>query len=812
MLKKETLERNWVEMAGNLSNKYSDFKKNIVLSLLGQEFRNDEVDAQNRLKEQIALREASTIITSSLNLSQVLCKIAEQLCHVADATSVYIVNLHVDTLQAEVIAEYISDQAKDAERESDLGMVYEIADSGYLKAMKAGDPWVDAVDDPDLPEKDRDHLLEYGAKSVLYIPMKVGSRVVGTAEVWESRHNREFTSDEIKLCQSFAQNAAIALENARLYEQTKQEIAERVTAETSLRQSEERYSLAAQGANDGLWDWDLNTDHIYYSPRWKTMLGYNEDEIKDDLQEWFQRIHPQDLVEVQLALSAHLEGLSDHFEHEFRIKHSDGTYRWVLTRGLAVRDNNGAAYRMAGSQTDITLRKRAEERLSYDALHDTLTGLPNRALFLDRLERVIEHNKRHEDYVFALLFLDLDRFKNINDRYGHLLGDKLLVTIGERLLTSTRSCDTVARMGGDEFVILLEDIENLDEASRVASRIQQKISLSFKLEEHEIYTSGSIGIILNDESYQSAGQFLRDADIAMYRAKSDGRSRYVIFDSEMRDDLMDRIWMENDLRRALGDQEFRLHYQPILSLNTATLVGFEALIRWQHPTEGLIPPARFIPLAEETRLIIPIGRWVLEESCRQLKEWEDRYHYDPPLSMSVNLSSVQLTHQEFVEQVELIISEVGINPSNLVLEITESMIMEDNQITATTISKLRALGVRVHLDDFGTGYSALSYLQRYPIDILKIDRSFIGKINGNGENIEIIKAILNLARDLNMGVIAEGIETECQFDLLKDLNCEFGQGFYFAKPMDFTAIESLLASNSFLTSVEPQNQLDHLIP
>lgn len=481
-------------------------------------------------------------------------------------------------------------------------------------------------------------------------------------------------------------------------------------------------------------------------------------------------------------------------------------------RGLAVRDSNGSAYRMAGSQTDITLRKRAEEQLSYDALHDTLTGLPNRALFLDRLERVIEHNKRHEDYVFALLFLDLDRFKNINDRFGHILGDKLLVTIGERLLSSTRSSDTVARIGGDEFVILLEDIENLDEASRVASRIQQKISLLFKLDGHEVYTSCSIGIILNDESYQNAGEFLRDADIAMYRAKSDGRDRYIIFDSDMRSDLLNRIWMENDLRSALGAQEFRLHYQPILSLNTGRLVGFEALIRWQHPTEGLIPPDRFIPLAEETRLIIPIGRWVLEESCRQLKEWGDRYQYDPALSMSVNLSSVQLTYEEFVEQVELIISEAGIDPSNLVLEITESMIMEDNQITATTISKLRALGVRVHLDDFGTGYSALSYLQRYPIDILKIDRSFIGKINGNGENIEIIKAILNLARDLNMGVIAEGIETECQFDLLKDLNCEFGQGFFFAKPMDFKAIETLLASNSFLASVESQNQLDQLTP
>ena len=782
----------------------------IINFVLGDELRKAEAEAQSRLNEQIALREASTIITSSLDLSQVLSKIAEQLCHVSDATSVYLVNLNVVTKQAEVIGEFISDQANEAERESDVGVVYEVTDTRYLEAMEAGNPWVDTVDDPDLPENDWAHLLDYGAKSVLYIPMKVGSRVVGIAEVWESRQNREFTSEEIKLCQSFAQNAAIALENARLYEQTKQEIAERSTAEASLRQSEERYSLAALGANDGLWDWDLDNDHIYYSPRWKAMLGHDEDEIRDDLQEWFQRIHPDDVVEVQLALSAHLEGLSDHFEHEFRMMHHDGTYRWVLTRGLAVRDTNGAAYRMAGSQTDITLRKRAEERLSYDALHDTLTGLPNRALFLDRLERVIEHSKRHADYVFALLFLDLDRFKNINDRFGHLLGDKLLVAIGERLLTSTRSSDTVARMGGDEFVILLEDIEDLDEASRVAARIQQKIGQPFKLDGHEIYTSCSIGVILNDESYQSPGEFLRDADIAMYQAKSEGRARYIIFDSDMRSELMNRIWMENDLRSALGAQEFRLHYQPILSLNTGRLVGFEALIRWQHPTEGLIPPDRFIPLTEETRLIIPIGRWVLEEACRQLKEWHDRYPHDPPLSMSVNLSGIQLTHPEFVEQVEQIISRAGINPSNLFLEITESMIMEDNQTTVTTISRLRDLGIRVHLDDFGTGYSALSYLQRYPIDILKIDRSFIGKINGNGENIEIIKAIMNLARDLDIGVIAEGIETETQFDLLKNLNCEFGQGFFFAKPMDFKAIESLLASNTFLAEVESQDQFDQL--
>jgi diguanylate cyclase (GGDEF)-like protein/PAS domain S-box-containing protein len=620
-----------------LGERFRLYKNKVIDSVLGEELEEAKGEAQSRLKEQIALRQASTVITSSLDLSEVLYKICEQLCLVADATSAYIVNLDIEHKKAEVIAEYISDKASLAERESDLGVVYEETDTRYLTAMETGDPWVDRIDDPELPENDRLHLMEYGAKSVVYIPMKVGSRIVGTAEVWESRRNREFTTDEIALCKSLTQNAAIALENARLFEQTRQEIAERSRAEASLRESEERYSLAARGANDGLWDWDLDNDQIYYSPRWKAILGCTDGKIKGNLQEWFARIHPEDLVEVQLALSAHLEGVSDHFEHEYRIKHKDGTYLWVLTRGLAVRDAGGKAYRIAGSQTDITLRKQAEEKLSHDALHDTLTGLPNRALFLDRLERVIEHAKRNKKYIFAVLFLDVDRFKNINDRFGHLFGDKLLIAIGKRLQSSARFSDTVARLGGDEFVILVEDIENKEEATQIASRIQEKISQPVKIDNNEVYTSCSVGVILNDESYRNPGEFLRDADIAMYRAKSEGRARYIIFDTNMRTELMNRIWMENDLRQAIGEQEFRLHYQPILSLNTGRLVGFEALIRWQHPTQGLVPPMKFIPLAEETRLIIPIGRWVLKEACKQLMVWEERYKGELPLSMSVKI-------------------------------------------------------------------------------------------------------------------------------------------------------------------------------
>jgi diguanylate cyclase (GGDEF)-like protein/PAS domain S-box-containing protein len=780
----------------SVRERYRKFRDKLVEAVLGDELEEARTEAQNRLKEQIALREASTAITSSLDLREVLDKICEQLCLVADATSAYIVNLDIENKKTEVIAEYISDQACPAEQESDLGAVYDVIDTRYLLAMKAGEPWVDHIDDPDLPNGDRHHLVEYGAKSVVYIPMKVGSRIRGVAEVWESRKNRDFTTNEIALCRSLTQNAAIALENARLFEQTKQEIAERSLIEAELRHSEERYSLAAKGANDGLWDWDLDNDHIYYSPRWKEILGYSEEEIKANLQEWFARIHPGDLVEVQLALSAHLEGVSEHFEHEYRIRHKNGSYLWVLTRGLAVRDANGTAYRIAGSQTDITLRKRAEEKLSYDALHDSLTGLPNRALFFDRLERVIEHTKRNKEYLFAVLFLDIDRFKNVNDRYGHLVGDNLLVAIGERLRTSMRLSDTVSRLGGDEFVVLVEDIENMAEAIKISSRIQEKICQQFDIDGREIFISCSIGIIFNDDSYSRVGEFLRDADIAMYRAKAEGRSRHIVFDSEMRTDLMNRIWMEHDLRQAIAEGQFCLHYQPILSLRTGRLVGFEALIRWQHPSEGLISPMLFIPLAEETRLIIPIGRWVIKEACRQLKQWEEKHHGEKPLTMSVNISSVQLSYQDFVEQVEEIIRESDINPTNLTFEITERMIVEDNLIATRVISRLRELGVRVHLDDFGTGYSALNYLQRYPIDILKIDRDFIGKIDENGESVEIIKAILNLARDLNMSVIAEGIETEYQFDLLKGLNCQFGQGYYFAKPMEPEGIETMLTTNA----------------
>lgn len=797
-----------------------------------------EANVHKLLNQHAALQEANKIITSTLELDEVIHRIAEQICEAVNATSTYILDVTLETGETTVIAEYYSQQACDAERESDLGTTYIESETGFLRAMERGIPWINHVDDPEAPKQDQVHMQKYGAKSILYIPLVVRSSVVGAVEVWESRDRRQFTKEEIDLCFAIAQNAGIAITNARLYGQVKfelderqrtektlrevnaklealvdalevrtaehaeankllqQEIAERARAEASLRESEERYILAARGANDGLWDWNLDTDQIYFSPRWKAMLGYEEDMIEDHPHEWFDRIHPDELMEFQLAMSAHMKGMTDQFEIEYRIQHQDGYYRWMLCRGLAIRDEAGNAYRIAGSQTDITERKHAEAQLTHDALHDTLTGLPNRTLLLERLERAIDLSKRHDDYMFALLFLDIDRFKNINDTLGHIVGDKILQSLADRLLTCLRNSDTVARIGGDEFVILLENYDEITPVSQVVDRIQKDVSLPIRANGHEVFVSSSIGIVLNDGSYERAGDILRDADIAMYTAKGEGGNHNIVFAAEMRDSIIERMRIENELRNALNANEFQLHYQPIISLTNGKLTGFEALIRWNHPEMGLISPASFIPIAEETRLINPIGNWVLQNACRQLRIWQEQYPSNPPLTMSVNLSIVQFSQTDFIDQIEYVLDDNGLNASNLIIEITESALIKENTSVIRTISILQDLGVRVHIDDFGTGYSSLGYLQRFPIDIIKIDRSFINKINGDNENTEIVRAILNLAHELNLSVIAEGIETENQLNTLKRFNCEFGQGFLLSEPMDSRRLESWLSLNA----------------
>ena len=562
-------------------------------------------------------------------------------------------------------------------------------------------------------------------------------------------------------------------------------------AQEGLRESEERYALAARGANDGLWDWNLDANVVYFSTRWKSMLGYQEGEIGDKPDEWFNRIHDADRERVNQEIAAHQKGAVPQFESEHRVLHKDGTFRWMLCRGLAVHNGSGKISRMAGWQTDITEGK----------VSDPLTGLPNRLLFTDRVGRLIKHAKRRKDYLFAVLFLDLDGFKMINDSLGHLVGDQLLVGVASRLEKCLRATDTVARlgegfivarMGGDEFTVLLEDLKHPDDAKQAAERLMKAVTSPFMLGGREVFTSLSIGIALSNTSYEQAEDILRDADTAMYRAKSMGKARSEIFDADMRASVVARLQLEMDLRRALEHGEFHNVYQPIVSLAAGQIVGFEALLRWQHPTRGLLGPEEFIAVAEETGLIRDLGWWNLREACRQMTEWRADYNAYSQLTMSVNLSPKQFLQANLAEDIGSLLRELKLPPQALKLELTESTVMGDPSAAVEMLQQIKSLGISLAIDDFGTGYSSLSYLHRFPLDTLKIDRSFISSI-GNGEDTEIARTILPMALNLHLDVVAEGVETIEQLVLLKKLQCKYGQGYYFSKPLSAEEAGSLLA-------------------
>lgn len=556
-------------------------------------------------------------------------------------------------------------------------------------------------------------------------------------------------------------------------------LAERARLEEAMRESEERYALAARGANDGLWDWNLKNDEMYFSERWKSMLGYEDGELRNRPEEWFGLVHPDEAEALKAELAAHINGTVPHFEMEHRLLHTDGSYRWMLARGMAVRDSEGRATRLAGSLTDITERKKVEEQLLHDAMHDVLTGLPNRALFIDRLQQAIERAKRHHEYSFAVFFMDLDRFKFINDSLGHMVGDQLLVAVGQRLKAYTRSGDTVARLGGDEFTILLDDIQDAADALQMAERINGELKEPFDLGGHDVFASASIGIALSSHSYVKPDDILRDANTAMHRAKSQGKARHQLFDATMHSHAVEILKLETDLQRTRVCEEYRVHYQPIVSLETGSVTGFEALVRWQHPERGLIFPDEFISVAEETGLIVSLDRWVLREACRQTALWQQQFH---GLSISVNLSPKQFLHADLLRVVEGALAESGLAAGCLKLEITENVLMSNAETVQKTLSEIRGLGVEIQLDDFGTGYSSLSYLHRFPIDVLKIDRSFVTRIGASGENSEIARAIVTLAHGLGLSVIAEGIETPEQLAELRSLACEHGQGNLFSMP------------------------------
>jgi len=565
-------------------------------------------------------------------------------------------------------------------------------------------------------------------------------------------------------------------------------------AQEALKESEERYALAARGSNDGLWDWNVTANVVHFSPRWKVMLGYQENEIGDTPEEWFDRIHDADRARVKGELTAHQNRQTSHFESEHRMLHKDGTFRWMLSRGLAIYGEKGNALRMAGSQTDITEGK----------VSDPLTGLPNRLLFIDRLSRLIKHAKRRKNQSFAVLFMDLDGFKMINDSMGHLIGDQLLVAVAARLEKCLRATDTlarlgetftVARLGGDEFTVLLDDLKDPNDAKTAAERLMKALSAPFVLGGKEVFTSVSIGIALSSPNYEQPDEILRDADTAMYRAKSLGKARFEVFDADMRASVMARLQLETDLRRALERREFSNFYQPIVDLASGDIAGFEALLRWRHPTRGLLGPGEFIGVAEETGLIRELGWWNLGEACRQISEWRTSSKSHSHLTVSVNLSAKQFLQPNLVQEIGNLLKESGLPAEALKLEITESTVMGDPSAAVEMLQQIKALGIRLAIDDFGTGYSSLSYLHRFPLDTLKIDRSFISDINADGEGMEIARTILPMANNLRLDVIAEGVETIEQVLLLKKLQCKYGQGFYFSRPLSAEGITALLTGD-----------------
>jgi diguanylate cyclase (GGDEF)-like protein/PAS domain S-box-containing protein len=557
-----------------------------------------------------------------------------------------------------------------------------------------------------------------------------------------------------------------------------------------LRESEERYALAVRAANDGIWDWNLKTNEIYYSIRWKEMLGYRDDEIGTDPGEWFRLIHLEDQKQVQAEIVSHLKGLTSHFESEYRIKHSNGSYLWVLSRGLAIRDTNGTAYRMAGSQSDINARKLAEQRLAHDALHDPLTGLPNRVLFLDRLQKRLEQTKRYPDNLFAVMFLDVDRFKVVNDSLGHAAGDQLLITIAIRLQQCLRVDDTVSRLSGDEFAIILNVVNDIDDVRRVADRIKSQLITTTLLGVVERSPTVSIGIVMFNKNYIRAEDMLRDADSAMYHAKALGGHQHQLFDDSMHTSAVELIRLEGELKHAVERQEWLVYYQPIISLATGKPVGAEALLRWIHPQRGLLTPQEFIKVAEDTGLILPIGEYVLRTACMQVKAWRENGH--PNFWVSVNMSARQFQDNSLVQQIEQILSETSLPSEALRLEITESVAVRDREHTMKVMNELNALGVQTSLDDFGTGYSSLSYLKQFPLKVLKIDRSFIQDIELNKKNETLITGIISMARSMGLEVVAEGVERDEQLSFLRSQLCDQVQGFLISRPVPGAELSKLL--------------------
>ncbi len=554
----------------------------------------------------------------------------------------------------------------------------------------------------------------------------------------------------------------------------------------ALARSAERMEFAIRGSRDGLWDWDLAADRVYFSPRWKQLLGLKEQAVGDAPHEWFNRVDTDQVDDLQERLTRLRAGHDPHLSIQLRMLHTDGQWRWMLCRAAVSRDEQGQAMRLSGSLTDISQLKAAQDELIQQAHHDRLTGLPNRERFIKELQGALRRNRDNPDDHFAVLFFDFDRFKTVNDSLGHPVGDALLISIAERFRDELRQHDIAARFGGDEFVILLNDTAGADETRLAADRLLAALALPHSLGKHTVVSTASIGVVTDGLGHTQAADVLRDADAAMYKAKAAGKNNHRFFDRQMHDAAVDRLRTENDLRTGL-DTQLEVHYQPIVTLSDGRPVGFEALVRWNHPTRGLIAPDHFIPMAEETGLIVPLGARVLREACRQLAQWDRGPSLGRQPGISVNCSKRQLLDPGFTGLVRDVLDRTGLAPGRLTLEITETAVMENSEDIAEVMAQVRAMGVRLAMDDFGTGYSSLSCLHRFPINSVKMDRSFVRRMNRDASFAAVAQTIADLGLNLKLDIVAEGIEEPLQQERLRTMGCLYGQGYLFARPLSSEA-------------------------
>ncbi|NEN88251.1 MAG: EAL domain-containing protein [Okeania sp. SIO3H1] len=935
----------------------------IILERAIAEFRLKKEQQRAILKLQQQAQQEAIInrivqgMRNTLLLDEVLQNTVEQLHEVLQVSHCIIVRMDY---QKNINLCHLNNMTVECDRQASFS--YDVHQY-YSELLATGEQVKISKFDTTIDSEVKNLIDEFQVISVLITPLLYQDAYQGGIILDQCDREREWTENELSLLKSIADHCAIAIHQAELYQQAQIEIAERKRVEEHLRKSQERYALAIEAGHVGIWEWDLQTNAIYLDPILKAMLGYEDWEIRNMMDDWHQLVHPKDREQVMAAKNAHLAGLTPKYEIEHRMQHKDGSYRWFFCCGVAIQNEKGITNRMMGTNTDITQykhveetviasqqqlvammmlihniteckqaqqalrnhevkfralienandliliidvdgisryispslirvlgyipektvgqgifdlihiddlslithtfhkaienpgisqppieyrvkhsngswcffegvvtnllhdpavagiivnshditqRKLIEEQLKHDALHDPLTHLPNRTLFMDRLEQTIKYAERRQNFSFAVLFIDLDRFKVVNDSLGHSMGNQLIIAVAKQLKALVSPGDTVARLGADEFVILLEYISGISDATCIANRIHEQLTSPIILEGNEVFITASIGIALNSTTIGSAENFLRDAEIAMQSAKDIGRGCYQIFCTSMHTQLLKRLKLESNLQSALqaiknqptAQSQFVLNYQPIVSLATNNIIGFEALVRWQHPELGIISPVEFIPVAEETGLIIPLGLWVLREACRQLRQWQNEFSNSYPLKMSVNLSVKQFAQADLIEQIDQILLETQLDGSNLKLEITESALIENYEFVTEKMSQLRARNIELCIDDFGTGYSSLNYLHRFPMNTLKIDRSFVNRIGvanlvseGSIDPTEIIRSIITLSHNLGINVVAEGVETVEQVLQLQALKCEYAQGYLFSKPLDMTKATSLIST------------------